>query len=237
MTHIIMKDYRPTSTTSQQEVQVPVTVIETPPMVVLGVRLYQETHYGLKSMTEVWASKISADVKKRCPVPSKTKPEKRWAEIDEDKVDEVRLIVHSQPKLVSGIPKKTPEIMELHAPGHVVRMPADLRLRCVGGRIPGARQSAEGGKAGEGPEGREGGRRGQPLDRLVFPPADRLRIRPQKSGSRIQGNAQDEHVQGHEEDREPRPYVTRRAWIRQDSHLQPRRPPEARPRASPVHFR
>src|SRR5439155_25082110 len=32
MTHAIVVDYRPTSTTSGQEVQVPVTVVEVPPM-------------------------------------------------------------------------------------------------------------------------------------------------------------------------------------------------------------
>ena len=41
MTHATIVDYRPTSTTSGQEVQVPVTVVEVPPMKVAGVRLYQ----------------------------------------------------------------------------------------------------------------------------------------------------------------------------------------------------
>ncbi len=38
MTHAFVVDYRPTSTTSGQEVQVPVTVIETPPMRVADAR-------------------------------------------------------------------------------------------------------------------------------------------------------------------------------------------------------
>jgi len=53
MTHAIVVDYRPTSTTSGQEVQIPVTVLEVPPMHVAAVRLYRRTMEGLKTVGEV----------------------------------------------------------------------------------------------------------------------------------------------------------------------------------------
>src|SRR5205809_6998372 len=47
MTHAFVVDYRPTSTTSGQEGQVPVTVIEPPPTKVAAVRAYRPVTNGL----------------------------------------------------------------------------------------------------------------------------------------------------------------------------------------------
>jgi len=57
MTHAFIVDYRPTSTTTGQEVQVPVTVIECPPMRIAAIRFYTRTYEGLRSLGEVWADK------------------------------------------------------------------------------------------------------------------------------------------------------------------------------------
>jgi len=48
MTHAFIVDYRPTSTTSGREVKMAVTVVETPPMKVAAVRVYQRDAYGLQ---------------------------------------------------------------------------------------------------------------------------------------------------------------------------------------------
>ncbi|MCK4454800.1 MAG: 50S ribosomal protein L3, partial [Thermoplasmata archaeon] len=58
MTHALVVDYRKSSTTAGQEVQIPVTVIEVPPMKVAAVRLYKDTPYGLKTITEIWSQKL-----------------------------------------------------------------------------------------------------------------------------------------------------------------------------------
>src|SRR5467141_4270461 len=63
MTHAFVVDYRPTSTTSGQEVQIPVTVIETPPMKVAAVRLYRRTMEGLKTVGEVWGPKLDKELR------------------------------------------------------------------------------------------------------------------------------------------------------------------------------
>src|SRR5207247_9479218 len=52
MTHAFVVDYRPTSTTSGQAVQSPVTVIETPPMKVAAIRVYRNSPYGLQVARE-----------------------------------------------------------------------------------------------------------------------------------------------------------------------------------------
>jgi len=117
MSHAFVVDYRKRSTTSGQEVRVPITIVEVPPIKVSGLRFYEETHEGLRTMGEVWASKVDESLKKRLPIPNNYDPDQMWEKIDRDLVDEVRAIIHTQPKKVSGIPNKTPEIMELRIGG------------------------------------------------------------------------------------------------------------------------
>ena len=115
MTHAFMVDYRPQSTTSGQEVQVPVTVLETPPMKVAAMRFYGRDSYGMKALGEVWAKKFDKELARRKPLPKTN----RGKEVKED-VEEIRIIVYTQPKLVTGIPKKVPELMEIRIGGGTI---------------------------------------------------------------------------------------------------------------------
>lgn len=117
MTHAFMIDYRPTSTTSKQEVRVPVTIIEVPPMKVAAVRFYESTPYGLKTMGEVWAKRVEKELARRLPLPKEYDPKEAYKKIDKKSIDDVRVLVYTQPKKVSGIPKKTPEMMEVRIGG------------------------------------------------------------------------------------------------------------------------
>ena len=114
MTHAFIVDYRPTSTTSGREVREPVTVVETPPIKIAAVRAYQETAYGLQAIGEIWAEKLDPVLSKRIPL-VKNQKKKNWDFIKE--ADEIRVIVYTQPTLVTGTPKKTPEISELRIGG------------------------------------------------------------------------------------------------------------------------
>jgi large subunit ribosomal protein L3 len=120
MTHAFIVDYRPTSTTTKQEVRVPVTVIEVPPMRVAAVRVYEQTPYGLKTQAEVWAQKVEKELAQRLPIPKKCDTKEAWKKINKKNVDDVRVLVYTQPKVVVGIPKKTPEIMEVRIGGGTI---------------------------------------------------------------------------------------------------------------------
>jgi large subunit ribosomal protein L3 len=117
MTHLFVVDYRPTSTTSGQEVSVPATVLEVPPMKVAAARFYQQTHSGLKTKGEVWAGKIEKELQRTLPLPKDYDGKQAWKKIDRKNVDEVRVLIYTQPKLVKGIPKKKPELMEVRIGG------------------------------------------------------------------------------------------------------------------------
>jgi large subunit ribosomal protein L3 len=112
MTHALVVDFRPTSTTSGQEVQIPVTVVEVPPMKVAAVRFYRRTTEGLKSAAEVWSSKLDKELSRLLPVPQDYDADAAWSKLDPALVDDVRLVTYTQPVLVTGVPTKTPELME-----------------------------------------------------------------------------------------------------------------------------
>jgi large subunit ribosomal protein L3 len=117
MTHAFIVDYRPTSNTAGQEVRIPVTVIEVPPMRVAAVRIYENTRYGLKTAGEVWASSLDATLARRLPLPKKVDAEKGWEKLKGADIEDIRILAYTQPKLVKGVPKKKPELMELRIGG------------------------------------------------------------------------------------------------------------------------
>ena len=132
MTHALLVDYRPTSTTSGQEVQVPVTVVEVPPMKVAGVRFYRHTSEGLESTGEVWAEKLDEELRRVFPIPKKYSASEAWAKVDADTVDEVRLITYTQPFLLSGVPKIRPDLMEQRVAGGTVPERVDYARSMLG---------------------------------------------------------------------------------------------------------
>lgn len=117
MTHAFVVDYRPRSTTSGQEVQVPVTVLEVPPMKVCGIRFYQDTPYGRKSVGEVWSKSVDKELSRRLPVPKEYDEKSAWERAASLQFDDIRALVYTQPVLVPGLPKKKPELMEIRIGG------------------------------------------------------------------------------------------------------------------------
>ncbi|KAI0215970.1 60S ribosomal protein L3 [Massospora cicadina] len=65
MTHIVREADRPGSKLHKKEVVEAVTIIETPPLVVVGVVGYIETPKGLRALGTVWAQHLSDEVKRR----------------------------------------------------------------------------------------------------------------------------------------------------------------------------
>jgi len=119
MTHAFVVDKRAKSTTAGMEMQVPVTVIEVPPMKIAAVRLYENTIYGLKTAGEVWAKEQDPLLSKRLSVP-KNHDEASFAKYDAVDIEDVRVLAYTQPKMVKGVPKKVPDMMELRIGGGTI---------------------------------------------------------------------------------------------------------------------
>eukprot|EP01123_Difflugia_compressa_P015638 TRINITY_DN88_c0_g1_i6.p1 TRINITY_DN88_c0_g1~~TRINITY_DN88_c0_g1_i6.p1 ORF type:complete len:391 (-),score=65.22 TRINITY_DN88_c0_g1_i6:31-1203(-) len=65
MTHIVREPERPGSKVHKKEIVEAVTIIETPPMVVVGVVGYVDTPTGMRTLTTVWAQNISQEFMRR----------------------------------------------------------------------------------------------------------------------------------------------------------------------------
>ncbi|MFW9834683.1 MAG: 50S ribosomal protein L3 [Candidatus Thorarchaeota archaeon] len=113
MTHAVMTIENPNSPFKGQETVIPVTVIDTPPIRPFSIRGYKSTPYGLKLGTEVIAENLSEDLRKAIPFPKEYDYEAKMKEFEEqlDSFSEIRMVVHTQPRL-AGVPKKKPDISE-----------------------------------------------------------------------------------------------------------------------------
>ena len=118
MLHVIKLDDNPHSPFYKQEIAKAATVIETPPLLVVGVRAYAKTPYGLKALGEVWAEQVPKDLERVFTLPEKFNREEQMKKINEirEKISEVRLIVAEQPRK-AGIHKKKPEVFEIPVGG------------------------------------------------------------------------------------------------------------------------
>jgi len=65
MTHVVREVDKPGSKLNKKETVEAVTVLETPPMVIVGIIGYIETPRGLRSLKTVWAEHIAEDCRRR----------------------------------------------------------------------------------------------------------------------------------------------------------------------------
>jgi len=91
MSHIVRDVDRPGSKLHKKEVAESVSIVETPPMVVVGFVGYVETPRGLRALTSVWAGHLSEEVKRRfyktwhkSKKKAFTKYQKRWEEASKE---------------------------------------------------------------------------------------------------------------------------------------------------------
>jgi len=135
MTHIVREVDRVGSKVHKKEVVEAVTILETPPVVVVGIVGYVETPRGLRQLTSVWAEHLSEECRRRfyknwyrSKRKAFTKSSKKWSddngkksiERDLEKMKKyckvIRVLVHTQQKLIR-LKQKKAHIMELQVNG------------------------------------------------------------------------------------------------------------------------
>jgi len=135
MTHIVRDMDRPGSKVNKKEVVEAVTILETPPMVCIGVVGYIMTPRGLRALKTVWAEHINEEAKRRfyknwsaSKKKAFTKSCTKWTddlgkkEIEKDLnqikkyCSVVRVICHTQMKILRRRQKKA-HIMEIQLNG------------------------------------------------------------------------------------------------------------------------
>jgi len=123
MTQVFMIDDRKGSLTSGQEINIPATVIEVPPLIICAARLYSSTTRGLNATTDILASELPQDLVKMINLPKKYDQQKALERaeglIKEGKVAEIRVLACTQPR-ASNLPKKKPDLVEIRVGGSKV---------------------------------------------------------------------------------------------------------------------
>ena len=152
MTHIMRDVDRPGSKIHKKEVVEAVTVLEAPPMVVVGVVGYKETVDGLRTVTTVWAQHLSEECRRRfyknwCKSKQKafTKYAKKAAEQSKNTETEiqrikdhctvVRVLAHTQIKKVKLRQKKA-HLMEIQINGGSVSDKVDFATGLFEKNVP-----------------------------------------------------------------------------------------------------
>jgi large subunit ribosomal protein L3 len=143
MTHAFMVDYRKRSTTAGQEVSVPVTVVEVPPLRVAGARIYVREPYGQRVVGEVWSGETVEELDRRIPHHPGSPKEKLDA-FGQAHGDQVRLLVYSQPHLITGTGSKTPTLFEVQVGGEKFEDRRAFALASLGKEVPAEQLAKEG---------------------------------------------------------------------------------------------
>mmetsp|Transcript_16708 Transcript_16708/g.17463 ORF Transcript_16708/g.17463 Transcript_16708/m.17463 type:complete len:390 (-) Transcript_16708:124-1293(-) len=142
MTHIVREIERPGSKLHKKDAVEAVTILETPPMTVVGVVGYVETPNGLRSLTTVWAGHLSDEVKRRfyknwyrSKRKAFTKYAKKFAEKPQDIEAEltrikqycqvVRVLAHTQIRKVK-LRQKVANLLEVQLNGGTVSEKVDF---------------------------------------------------------------------------------------------------------------
>src|SRR5207249_8511126 len=70
------------------------------------------------------------------PIPKEYDAEEAWSKVDPAHVDEVRVITYTQPSLVTGVPKKKPDLMENRVGGGSIEDRIKYARGLLGKEIP-----------------------------------------------------------------------------------------------------
>ena len=132
MTHAYVLDTNEHSVLRGKEIFTPVTVLDTPPLVVLGIRGYGDNGSGLACIAETWAGNVPEEIGKRIHAIKPTSPDK-MKERSQMIVD-MRVIVSTLPTR-SGCGKKQPEIFEIALGGGTPQERVEYGIQLLGKEV------------------------------------------------------------------------------------------------------
>jgi len=152
MTHILREVNKPGSKLHKRETVEPVTILECPPMIVVGLVGYNETPKGLRTMTTVWTEHLSDEVKRRfyknwyrAKKKAFTRYAKKLAANPQDVQSElsrmkkycqvVRVLAHTQIRKV-GLRQKKAHLMEIQVNGGTLPEKVDWGYALFEKKVP-----------------------------------------------------------------------------------------------------
>lgn len=136
MTHVMMVDNTKNSPTEGMEISTPVTILEVPPICVMGIRAYENTTRGLKAMGDVLADNLNEELSRKISLPKEYNKDAAVEKIKEnlEHVAEIRVLINTNPK-VTSVPKKKPEIFECGVGGKTPEEQLNFAIEMLGKEV------------------------------------------------------------------------------------------------------
>jgi len=156
MTHVMRMVNKTGSAIHKKEVVEAVTIVETPPMRVVGIVGYKETPTGLRSLTTVWAATLNEEIKRRFyknwyhseKKKAFTRYARKWQ--DENKAEQidsqiqrikdhcqfVRVLAHTQVTCISSFRQKRAHLIEIQINGGTVSEKVDWGVKLFEQEVP-----------------------------------------------------------------------------------------------------
>ena len=133
MTYVFTIEDRKRSPNFGKEVMRAATILETPPILLCGIRTYAHTPYGLQHLTEVWMKEPPAEFERAMVLPEKFETEEMLQKATQtlEQAAIVRAIVATQPTQTS-LAKKKPEITEIEIGGGTIPQQFDYAKTLLG---------------------------------------------------------------------------------------------------------
>ncbi len=139
MTHAIIIDDREGSPTQGREIFVPVTVVEAPPIIPLAFRVYnRDPNRGLYTLTEGWIEPPKElEIYRKISTfrPNDLDRALKLAMNAISRIGRVSVIVATQPKLVGGLEKKKPDILEIAVGGSDIHSRLEYASKILGNQV------------------------------------------------------------------------------------------------------
>jgi large subunit ribosomal protein L3 len=109
------------------------TILETPPILVCGIRTYTNTPYGLQNLTEAWMKEPPAILDRSLVLPESFNTEAMLDKIQQnlDQTSAIRVITATQPSQTS-LSKKKPETCEIQIGGGTIQQQFEYAKQLLG---------------------------------------------------------------------------------------------------------
>ena len=136
MTYIFTIEDRKRSPNFGKEVMRAATILETPPILVCGIRTYAKTPYGLKNVTEAWMKEPPASLDRLLVLPDNFDTDYMLDKIQQTigETDVIRLITATQPSQTS-LSKKKPETCEIQIGGGTIQQQFEYAKQLLGKNV------------------------------------------------------------------------------------------------------
>ncbi|HXY82159.1 MAG TPA: 50S ribosomal protein L3 [Candidatus Saccharimonadales bacterium] len=136
MTYSLAIDSREGSLTFGKEVVIPMTIIETPPMLAVAIRAYAKDYKGLRTFAEAWMEKPPKDFERIISVPEKFLTEEGLNKIEKnlERIEDLRLVMATQPRLAKRS-KKMPDMIEIKIGGGSIKERFEYGKKLVGSEV------------------------------------------------------------------------------------------------------